>query len=226
MPNPNSQSRPFRVIIAIVLLFALFLIISNRTGFMFEEIHYEFGYSSQFPKGITLSGVSLTVHGVPDDPDYRYMMLIMKDSAGTEVYRKTASGKKSGKARFLIRYLSGRSYTISLYHSFDQHTPFLPDIDEGLTLVKEEDRWTFSDSPTLAINRIAAEGERNDERALSFYLLPEDGIQSTDSAIISLAETLTREQDDPYSKTLAIHDWVCRNISYDYDQLDKRNEHY
>lgn len=226
MPNTTSQSRPFRVMIIIVLLFALFLAISNRTGFMFEEIHYEFSYSSQFPKGITLSGVSLTVHGVPDNPDYRYMMLILKDSDGTVVYRKTASGNKKGEARFLIRYLSGGSYTISLYHSFKQNTPFLSDIDEGLTLAKEEDRWVFSDSPALAMNQKAAEGERNDERALSFYLLPEDGIQSTDSTITSLAEALTREQNDPYSRVLAVHDWVCSNITYDYDQLAQKADHY
>lgn len=45
-------------------------------------------------------------------------------------------------------------------------------------------------------------------------------IQVNDSRIKTLANNITKNKLLPYTKVLAIHDWIAENISYDYDSLN------
>lgn len=59
--------------------------------------------------------------------------------------------------------------------------------------------------------------ERSDPVALAYYLQPSDRIQSNDAEIRALAAALTSGCGRDEERAQAIHDWVCRNICYDYD---------
>ena len=58
-----------------------------------------------------------------------------------------------------------------------------------------------------------------DPESLEFYKLPsrDDTIKSGDKAIIDLAESITENISDDYSRIKAVHDWVADNIYYDHD---------
>ena len=53
-----------------------------------------------------------------------------------------------------------------------------------------------------------------DEDGVYYYLLPDWKSQSDDPSIVAQAETITGGISGDYEKAKAIHEWVCRNISY------------
>lgn len=81
-----------------------------------------------------------------------------------------------------------------------------------------------ADTPALAyvINLAFASKARTDQTALAYFLRPSHYVQSDDPAIIQMANRVTAGITGDYDKALAIHDWVCRNLYYDYDAHYKR----
>ncbi len=67
--------------------------------------------------------------------------------------------------------------------------------------------------------------ERTDPDAQAWFLLPSKDVQSDDPQIVALATQLTEGIDNTYEKALAIHDWVCNNISYDLDYINGAREY-
>ena len=66
--------------------------------------------------------------------------------------------------------------------------------------------------------------ERSDATALAYYLRPTAAAQSDSTEICALARTLTAQCGTDVEKALAIHDWVCDNIYYDFDVYYKRTK--
>jgi len=75
------------------------------------------------------------------------------------------------------------------------------------------------------VNLSFAQEERTDPNALAFYLLPSRDIQSDDPNIVAVAQAITSGLTSDQDKALAIHDWVCENIYYDYDAYFGRTEY-
>lgn len=222
MARTNTRKGFYHKILATVFLLSLLLLVTAETAFAYEDIHFELNGSTLFPEGILVSGSKLTVYGIPDNPDYRYMLLILQDSYGREVFRENAPREDTGKIVYSLRNLPVGSFTVCLYHAAVQYSVYQADIQKGLVLTKKPNRCLFLDSPALSINMRQAAGERSDRDALTFYLRPAYGIQSSSPTIKDLSNSLTQNLEGSYSKALAIHDWVCNNIYYDYDVLNNR----
>lgn len=60
-----------------------------------------------------------------------------------------------------------------------------------------------------------------DAERQKLLLRPSYGIESDNEDIIALAKSLTASLTDDYSKVQAIHNWVCTNIYYDWDEFIK-----
>ena len=75
------------------------------------------------------------------------------------------------------------------------------------------------------VNLSFSQEERTDPDALAFYLLPARDIQSDDPNIVATAQAITAGLTNDQDKALAIHDWVCENIYYDYDAYYGRTKH-
>ena len=82
-----------------------------------------------------------------------------------------------------------------------------------------------SRSAAYTVNLSFAQEERTDPDALAFYLLPSRDIQSDDPNIVATAQAITAGLTNDQDKALAIHDWVCENIYYDYDAYYGRTEY-
>jgi uncharacterized protein YjdB len=63
-----------------------------------------------------------------------------------------------------------------------------------------------------------------DPQKLELLLRPSKGVESDNEDIIALAKSLTASLTDDYSKAQAIHNWVCTNIYYDYDELNNDSD--
>ena len=61
-----------------------------------------------------------------------------------------------------------------------------------------------------------------DPEKLELLLRPSRGVECDDEDIISLAKSLTEHLTNDYSKVKAIHNWVCKNIYYDMDELSAK----
>ena len=92
-------------------------------------------------------------------------------------------------------------------------------------LSSAEDKSNDTYLTAYEINLSFARDERVDTAALDFYRRPSKDIQSDDEAIVSLVQRITFGLYDDYSKALALHDWVCDNIYYDYDYYYGRTEY-
>jgi transglutaminase-like putative cysteine protease len=84
----------------------------------------------------------------------------------------------------------------------------------------------FTDAPAFARNSEVLGSKRNDIAALVHYLLPSRDVQSDDLVIAVLASRITAGIEDDYDRAMAIHDWVCENIWYDYDVYEQRVPFY
>ena len=60
---------------------------------------------------------------------------------------------------------------------------------------------------------------RTEKYLLDYCLQPSAKFESDDRSIIALSKEITAGISGNYEKAKAIHDWVCNNISYDYDFL-------
>ena len=61
---------------------------------------------------------------------------------------------------------------------------------------------------------------RTEKYLLDYCLQPSAKFESEDRSIVALSKEITAGISSNYEKAKAIHDWVCNNISYDYDFLN------
>ena len=215
-----------RKIFALILLFVLLMTARAERSLVFADTHFKLNRSPYFPNGITISGDELTVYGIPETEDYNYIMLLLKDSNEKDVFREVSSGNHNGKAAFFLHSLSEGPYSVYLYHSSRRYAVYESDLWDSLMMTRENDVWKFSRSPALEGNLRKAAEERTDVEALTFYLQPTACIQSEDPVITEMSEAITEGYRDSYYKALAIYNWVCNNIFYDYDAVNHRKNYH
>jgi transglutaminase/protease-like cytokinesis protein 3 len=61
---------------------------------------------------------------------------------------------------------------------------------------------------------------RNEDQRDNSFLFPSPMIQSNSRDIIEVAGEITAGRTTDREKALAIHDWIARNLTYDYDGLN------
>jgi len=91
-----------------------------------------------------------------------------------------------------------------------KHIVYVPGYESGYDLIGNPD--------AIYQNNLAfMESRTMDPEKIKLFLQPSRQIFSNDKEIIELANTLTGSLQDSYSKAKALHDWVCANIYYDFD---------
>ena len=188
-----------------------------------EAVFFELNHSSHFAQSLEIRNNKITIHGLPATDAYKYVWFSLEDGNGDAHFKSIVARNSLSNAEFtlpanlcgifeIVAYQSAERY--STYHAFLYN--LYAEIENG--------RIQIIESPAYAGNLALAQKERVDDDALAFYLTSSANIQSDDFGIMSLAQQITEEVGDDYNKALAIHDWVCDNISYDRDVLYKRVE--
>jgi transglutaminase-like putative cysteine protease len=103
----------------------------------------------------------------------------------------------------------------------DRETSFRK-LSRGFRLIVEGSKWNFAASAVYEANKSLFPTNSKP----SDYLNPDKDIHSKHAAIVNLARRITRNCRNDYEMARAIHDWVARNIYYDYDALASSPNNY
>jgi len=212
-----------------VILLAIFISMAPVTGASesFAETYpapsnntFQFSHYPQENITFTLENSTLTVENLPDTAAFRSIFIRIVNSIGSAQIEDLFTRKTDGSASISLRNLSSGNYYIELYSHAggDIYTSYV--LGKDVLFRWQNGAGVFVEPPSLARNRLAFEAGRKDNAALAYYLNPSYLIQSADPAIVKLAFEITNGLVYDYEKTLAIHDWICSNLWYDYDSLE------
>nr|WP_314609822.1 transglutaminase domain-containing protein [uncultured Lachnoanaerobaculum sp.] len=211
----------------------------NKTGIISEEpkttnvsqysydtnIDYriEMNSSERFPKSIYISGKLLGIDKIPVISIYKYIWIILKDSNGKEVYNNIVSNSTGSISLYLDKIAEGK-YSVNLYTSSERYGSYKSLIyGNDIEILYKDGKLSFVPYPYYDHNMAVVNNKRTDEKALAYYRQPSSDIQSDNQEIIDLANSITAGIANDYDKAVAIHDWVCNNIYYDWDSYLSKN---
>ena len=211
----------------------------NKTGIISEEpkttnvsqysydtnIDYriEMNSSERYPKSIYISGKLLGIDKIPVISIYKYIWLILKDSNGKEVYNNIVSNSTGSISLYLDKIAEGK-YSVNLYTSSERYGSYKSLIyGNDIEILYKDGKLSFVPYPYYDHNMAVVNNKRTDEKALAYYRQPSSDIQSDNQEIIDLANSITAGITNDYDKAVAIHDWVCNNIYYDWDSYSSKN---
>ena len=211
----------------------------NKTGIISEEpkttnvsqysydtnIDYriEMNSSERYPKSIYISGKLLGIDKIPVIAVYKYIWLILKDSNGKEVYNNIVSNS-TGSISFYLDKIAEGKYSVNLYTSSERYGSYKSLIyGNDIEILYKDGKLSFVPYPYYDHNMAVVNNKRTDEKALAYYRQPSRDIQSDNQEIIDLANSITAGIANDYDKAVAIHDWVCNNIYYDWDSYSSKN---
>jgi hypothetical protein len=195
----------------------------------FAETELVLGYSPKFSMRIVLSEDAITIENVPHEPEYNYLWLQFKSVGGDEkAFDEIVERDSDNNAVFSKPNAPDGIYRLELYRSNMRGS--------GITfsaIIYGNDicvQWSkgngiFYEPEYYSYNTSVRSDKRDDIAALTYYLAPSRGIQSDDMSITALAAQLTAGAVNSYDKAMAIHDWVCENIYYNYDAYYGRVEY-
>ena len=211
----------------------------NKTGIISEEpkttnvsqysydtnIDYriEMNSSERYPKSIYISGKLLGIDKIPVISIYKYIWIILKDSNGKEIYNNIVSNSTGSISLYLDKIAEGK-YSVNLYTSSERYGSYKSLIyGNDIEILYKDGKLSFVPYPYYDHNMAVVNNKRTDEKALAYYRQPSSNIQSDNQEIIDLANSITAGIATDYDKAVAIHDWVCNNIYYDWDSYLSKN---
>ncbi|MDR1616674.1 MAG: S-layer homology domain-containing protein [Syntrophomonadaceae bacterium] len=188
-----------------------------------EEIPtLKLSYNPELGLEIRASSDRITVF-VPSDQVYTSIMLILSDFKDNEIYQKVSRRQQQGgllAADFSTDYLADGTYYLAIYSNSGNSNTYSSIVyKHDIPMNRTAGKWSFNVSPAFANNNNIFYSKRTDSNALAFYTLASINVQSKAPEIQALAKQIAGGLSDPYEKALAIHDWVCNNIWYDFDSL-------
>lgn len=161
----------------------------------------------------------LIVTNLPDNAAYRSTMVNIVNINGSVIIEKVLARSPDGTASVSLSRLSSGEYYVELYFFIGNNAYSSYIYGDELRFEWSNGSGRFKQSPAFERNKKTYEAGRSDEGILLHYLTPTDSVQSTAEVIIKLAHEITNGITDNYKKALAIHDWVCVNIWYDWDAV-------
>ncbi len=208
-----------------LLLIALCLCVtfSYASPFSFAEEpgpeELTLNHSGLFFEKLSLSGNKLSVGGVPSGSEYSYLMLVLKDRDGKDVYKDVCARGADGTVSFRLSGFPAGNYLIDIYRAPELYTTYDSVLYNDSLLVWTGDGGHFEAPPALSLNASRLAAPVDGQSAADFYLKSSPYVQSEDPAVKELAASLASGSAGAYETAKRIHDWVCQNIYYDFDAL-------
>jgi len=170
--------------------------------------------------GYILQDGGLTVTNLPDNDAFNSVWISMVNNKGRTQTEKVMERKADGTASMPLNKLSDGEYYIEMYFYTGSKVYNSYIYGKEIKLSWNNGSGTFMLQPPYEHNKKTYDAGRSDAAALVYYLAPSTSIQSTDPEIVKLANEITNDIADDYDKALAIHDWMCTNIWYDWDVIE------
>jgi len=162
----------------------------------------------------------LTVANLPDKEAYSSVWVSIFNANGRLQAQQVLDRKADGSVSMPLSGLSNGNYYIEFYFSATGNTFASYVFGNEVRFRWNDGAGSFIASPTYEQNKKTYEAGRSDIAALAYYLDSTKTIQSSDAGIIKLAREITSGINDNYKKAIALHDWVCSNVWYDWDAAE------
>lgn len=141
-----------------------------------------------------------------------------KTLSGSMPYCYNLSGVQNGTYYLQLYYMTkqddqGRTYYLSYWYQ-----------KSGIVLVKDSSGWIILNATPYEKNKEIFSIRSNSGEVLDYFLQPDYMVDSENSQIVSTAKSITKGITNDYDRVVAVHDWVAKNICYDYDGLYGRTD--
>lgn len=157
----------------------------------------------------------INVSGTFKSDLHKYLLLIFDKDNNAENKIKVEEHSFNGT----FELPNKKKILVELYGGEEEFGNFESIILDYIKIEQVGDKWRFIESPVLENNKTIYGERKNSED----YLSATEQIQSEDSEIVELSKSITLGISDDYEKARAIHDWVAKNIYYDFDALSSGN---
>ena len=220
----KKRSAKKLVALIIVLVFAVMLFAAPASALeapTADELTIKINGSGLEVEALVISETEFRFYHLPEADSFDQLLLQIRNSANENTYLEYGNLDASGNVAFPMRDFVAGDYQLRLWSicfCADGKTQY-----ELLTTVattKTSDGWALKNYRGYEHNKELAAQEYAGQEAREWYLKPSDSIQSDDPRIIELAQEITENINDNYKKALAIHDWVCDNIAYNFDYIN------
>lgn len=195
--------------------------------------HYEISSSkeksfilSKKPKENTtlvLKDRTLLIRNLPKTEMFNYVMVKLigvEDSLPMKKCKNTR--QEVYDVKFGLQDVPNGTYSVEIYSASEQYTTYFSYThNQPLCIQITDSSVDFVLSPAVNKNKKIFDANKQDSATLAYYLKPSKMIESEKPTIVEQAKNITDGLSTNYDKLMAIHDWVCENIWYDYDALYK-----
>lgn len=178
--------------------------------------------SSHFTERVELQFSSniLIIHNLPADSLFNNFMIVLCKGSKT-IMQKILCRKKTSRICLNFPLLEDGEYFLGVYYSSAEcRSYYEPYLYGNNIIVHVENNIIYFKVPDIAehnsqfLNNIST-----DNHSLIKYTKPSYSIQSYDSDIKQKAKEIVKFSHTNYHRLLSIHNWVARNLFYDYDSL-------
>lgn len=177
---------------------------------------FETSFNASTSIGMEIVGNTLLIHHLPHDLCRRQMIIIIKDAMGCEAFRQVVLWNKN--LTIDLKGLSSGTYTLNfLFRYGELFWAFFSPHSPGLA--KNNGKCWFTSSPFAVSNSMKMNSLPTSRNFLHQQLQPDKRYQINDDAIRRCADMITRAHLFPYTRMLAVHDFVASEIAYDSDAL-------
>lgn len=186
-----------------------------------DEAVFPLSNNSDAGTAIVIKGKHLLVRDFPETELYNYVMLKLMDDKPSAITKKNKNTKgQAYDVKFDLWDVPPGTYNIEFYTASHKYAAYVSYNHSQLIGIEIGDTtMDFILPVSLEKNKKIYEASPEDAETLARYRDPTPTIPSDDPMIIELANTVTAGLSTDYEKIKAVHDWVCDNIWYDYDEL-------
>jgi transglutaminase-like putative cysteine protease len=165
---------------------------------------------------VSISGNVLTILKLPENYLFKKILIVIKNSRGDDIMKQYVTW--SGRNTISLEKLSDGTYSMNIYFLkgnlywafFAHHRPMF---------VKERNNSWFISSPFAIYNSIQTHSWPTNPSFLKRQLASNKQYQSNEREIRRCAHNIAHNHLFPYTKMMAVHDFIALNIAYDKDAL-------
>lgn len=189
-----------------------------------EPSELPLNYSGRYYEKFSISGNTLKLGGIPNSPEYNYIYFRIRNYAEEVVFKNISPRGADGSISYDISAVPPGDYMVEIFNSSVRNPEggwytYFYDVK---ILTKTAAGGYFKYGEALELNAQQEAAPIRDSQAMGYYLAAGTRIQSDDPAIMDRAYQITAGCESDLDKTVAIHDWVCNNIYYNWDALNGR----
>ncbi len=168
--------------------------------------------------GAECSGNVIRLNTVTNDSDKKHLVVLIEENdIEVEQYKiETEAGQPNSLAMNIPEGVGDR-IEVAVYANSTEYGTFRSWVNNYLYFVRTSDGWVAEESPVLDHNKELF----TQPKVLDSALESTRNVEADNPSITAVAKRITADCSTDYEKALALHDYVCETLYYDFDMAAK-----